>query len=117
MFGVPDTLISDHATYYTGEVFEQFGNEIDIHPKPTNPYSHHQNWKAERFVGTIKDMMYKADNTSLQDIVPALHDTPYPHRLMFNHAVKCHNLPALQTKQDIVRKTVPGQELPPLKFD
>ena len=76
-FGVPNTLISDHATYYMGEVFEQFCNEMDIQHKPTNPHSQHQNRKAERFLGTIKDLMYKADNTSLQNIVTALHDTPH----------------------------------------
>ena len=36
---------------------------------------------------------------------------------MFNHIVKCNNLQALQTSKEIVRKTVPGQKLPPLKSD
>ena len=115
--------ISDCATYSMGEVFEQFCNKVDIQPKPTNPQSQHQNGKAERFVSTIKDMMYKADNTSLQGIITVLHDTPYsneiqsPYRLMFNHTVKCNNLPTMQTAKEIVRKTVPAQELPPLKSD
>ena len=65
-FGVPNTLISDCATYKMGEVLEQFCNEMDIHHKPTNPHSQHQNEEAERFVGTIKDMMYKADDTSVK---------------------------------------------------
>ena len=122
-FGVPNTLKSDHATYYMGEVFEQFCNEIDIQHKHTNPQSQHQNGKAERFFNTIKDMTYKADNTSLQDIAIVLCDTPYsneiqnPYRLMFNCAVKCNNLPTLQIAKEIVRKTVPGQELPALKCD
>ena len=97
-FGVPNTLISDLAMYYMGEVFEQFCNEMNIQHKPTNPHSQHQNGKAERFVGTIKDMMYKADNTSLKDNVTALCDTPYsntiqsPYRLMFNCTVKGNKL-------------------------
>ena len=122
-FGVTNTLISDHATYCMDEVFEQFCNEMDIQHKTTNTHSQHHNGKAERFVGTIKDMMYKADNTSLQDIITTLHDIPYsneiqsPYRLMFNSAVKCNNLPTLQTAKEIVRKTMPGQELPPWKSD
>ena len=122
-FGVTNILISDHATYYMGKVFEQLCNEMDIQHKPTNPHSQHQNGKAERFVGTIKDMMYKADNISVQDIVTALHKTPYsneiqsPCRLMFNCTVKCTNRPVLQTAKEIVRKAVPGQELPPLNSD
>ena len=96
---------------------------MDIQYKPTNPHSQNQNGKAERFVSTIRDMMYKADNTSLQDTVNTLCDTPYSneiqisYRLTFNHAVKCFNLPTLQTAKEIVRKTVPVQELQPLKFD
>ena len=123
-FGVPNTLI-DHATYYMVEVFEQFCSEMNIQHKPTYPHSQHQNGKAERFVSTIKDMMYKADNTSFQDIITTLCDrlTVYnneiqsPYRLMFNCTVKCNNLPTLQTTKHIVRKTVQGQELPPLRYD
>ena len=36
---------------------------------------------------------------------------------MFDHTVKCNNRTALQTAMEIVRKTVPGQELPAVKSD
>ena len=57
--GLSDILVSDNATSFTGEKFQQFLTNNGIQHVTSPPYCPSSNGQAERAVRTIKDLLKK----------------------------------------------------------
>ena len=65
--GLPDTLVSDNATSFTGCQFVQFLSDNDIKHVTSPPYMPASNGQAERGVRVVKDSLNKQNKAdSLQ---------------------------------------------------
>lgn len=59
-YDIPDTIVSDNGTQFTGKEFEDFCKMFFIEHITTLPYHSRSNGHAEWFVGTFKRALKKA---------------------------------------------------------
>ena len=65
-FGYPHTIVSDNATTFTSEVFQQYCKERDIVHLTGAPYHPATNGAAERLIRTFKEALRKSSKPPKQ---------------------------------------------------
>ena len=76
-FGLPKKIISDNGPCFRCNNFRRFCDQLDIGHVTSSPYYNQSNWRAERAVATIEQILKKS--ASDIDIIKALTtylDTP-----------------------------------------
>ena len=66
-FGVPEKIVSDNGTQFTGSEFKTFCKTLGIDHITTSPYHPRSNGQAERFIDTFKRTLKKTNGTSIDD--------------------------------------------------
>ena len=100
-FGVPEKIVSDNGTQFTGSDFRNFCKSLTIEHVTTSPYHPRSNGQAERFVDTFKRAIKKnsgmdTDEASLQQFLSVYRITPNPNtvsgkspaELMFSRKIR-----------------------------
>ena len=90
MIGIPQTLVSDNAPYFVGELFQKFLQRLDIEHVTSAPRCPQSNGEAERAVQTAKGLLSK--NVDFQAALCAYRDTPLesgysPAQLLFGRGL------------------------------
>ena len=96
--GIPETIFSDNASYYTSKTFKSFLADWGIHHKTSSPLYPQSNGLAERMVQTIKRLLKKSNDPYLALLMYRTtpgKETPSPASLMFGRKLRT-NLPARQ---------------------
>ena len=103
-FGCPRQIISDGATQYTSQSFQNFVKEWGIIHKTSSPMHPQGNGKAEAAVKITKNMMKKAhkDNTDQYMALLELRNTPRqdvgksPALMMFGRDTRSATIPSVR---------------------
>lgn len=66
-FGVPEKIVTDNGTQFTGSEFKTFCKTLGIDHITTSPYHPRSNGQAERFVDTFKRALKKTNGTNTDD--------------------------------------------------
>ena len=87
LLGVPNTIVSDNASYFVSDQFKKFVSKWDITHVTSAPRHSKSNGAAERAVQTVKGFLSK--NVSLSSALLHYRDTPIyngysPAQLLFN---------------------------------
>lgn len=64
--GIPEIIVSDNATCFTSEQFQEFAEKNGIRHITTAPYHSSSNGLAERAVQTFKSLMKKMAGDSIE---------------------------------------------------
>lgn len=97
-YGIPDELLSDNGSVFTGKVMQSLCETLEIDTIRTTPYHPQSNGMLERFHRTLKSLLSKIDQpekwaTSLPVALFAARDTPHaatgftPFQVLFGHEV------------------------------
>ncbi|XP_065057955.1 uncharacterized protein K02A2.6-like [Rhopilema esculentum] len=80
-FGYPHTIVSDNATIFTSEEFQEFCNERGIYHLTGAPYHSATNGSAERLVQSFKQSLKKSllpSKEAVEEILLQYRRTPLP---------------------------------------
>ena len=66
-FGVPEKIVSDNGTQFTGRDFKIFCKTLGIEHITTSPYHPRSNGQVERFVCTFKKALKKTNGTGMEE--------------------------------------------------
>jgi transposase InsO family protein len=108
-FGLPEHIVSDNGSQFTGEEFQEFLNDNNIQHTTTAPGHPATNGLAERYVGNFKDKLKKMGDsgeplqTKLDRFLLTYRATPTglgksPSELLMNRQPRIR-LSALRAKQ------------------
>ena len=93
-FGLVESIISDNGGCFSSEKFAKFCNEHEVDCLTSSPYYHESNGRAERAIGTVKQILRKSKTEAevtmallaYQD-TPVSNDLPSPAELFFNRRI------------------------------
>ncbi|XP_052566467.1 uncharacterized protein K02A2.6-like [Culex pipiens pallens] len=100
-FGIPEVIVSDNGTQFTGHEFKEFCTKLGIRHLRTAPFHPQSNGSAERFVDTLKRSLRKIRaggetlEEALQTLLQVYRSTPTsdldgksPAEVMFGRPVR-----------------------------
>ncbi|XP_053402903.1 uncharacterized protein K02A2.6-like [Mercenaria mercenaria] len=70
--GIPETLISDNASYYTCQSFADFAREWDFNHRTSSPTYSQSNGLAEKFVSICKNLLTKSTQAGTDPYIALL---------------------------------------------
>ena len=111
--GAPDKIISDNATYFKSEEFQNFVMDWSIQHITSSPRFPHSNAHAKKAVGIIKQIYERCQDVKLGLLL--LKTTPITNRdqsknhqapgnVFFGHTIKAH-LPIYQSCTNLIENT------------
>ena len=81
--GAPNMIVTDSATEFLSEAFQNFLQRHDIKPVTTAPYAHWQNGRCERHGDILQHMLSKVD---LEYPVETYEDLQYQREKHFEYS-------------------------------
>ena len=61
--GLPEQIVSDHGPCYIEEKFQDMCKSLDIHHLSRSPHHHQVHGLAEKYVGILKNLITKTQET------------------------------------------------------
>jgi hypothetical protein len=89
--GIPETLISDNATYYTSKEFRQFKNEWQFQHVTSSPLYPQSNGLAERAVRSAKGLLKKCSSDKIDPYMALLHVRNTPRGQLASSAQRLYS--------------------------
>ena len=99
-YGWPDTIVSDNGPCYAAKAFTKTMEEYQVNHITSSPHYSQSNGPVEKFVQTVKNLFYKAEEEGAD---------------LYNALMIYHNMPLtgnLQSPLQILQNRVARSQLP-----